>query len=199
MQRYFTSGACVACTLKHGSDWYREHREITNARSRAWYRANRAIADARRAAARRAQRAIAAAAPAKRSAPVRKTYIGTACKFGHTRRYRKSGNCVECMLARTSAWKIARRAAAGPAPVRSAGPARYHNDIALVPAPCDGCALAIQCRAARIACRAFELFIEGSPARVWSAAPRAPTRGTFFRSMVPQAAQPKHSPLAAYG
>jgi len=94
-------------------------------------------------------------------------------------------------------WQRAKRAAA--APVKSPGPNHHISADALVECPCDACALAIQCRAARMACEAFTLFLNGSPRRVWTAAPRSPTHRTYLRSLMPQAAQPKRSPLAAYG
>jgi hypothetical protein len=49
----------------------------------------------------------------------------------------------------------------------------------LEPAPCDRCRLADRCKAKRLACRAFGLFMAGASPVAWNAVNRAPTRECF--------------------
>lgn len=50
------------------------------------------------------------------------------------------------------------------------------TDALLGPAPCDDCRHADRCRAERLACDAFAVYLSGaSPAR-WRKAPRLPSR-----------------------
>jgi hypothetical protein len=46
----------------------------------------------------------------------------------------------------------------------------------LEPAPCDRCRRAERCKAKRLACRAFSLFMSGVSPITWNAVNRSPTR-----------------------
>jgi hypothetical protein len=47
------------------------------------------------------------------------------------------------------------------------------------PAPCDACRHAERCKAERLACDAFAVFLAGGSEVRWRFAPRAPTRARY--------------------
>ena len=62
----------------------------------------------------------------------------------------------------------------------SAPPYRLTGSRAMLElAPCDQCRLAERCKAKRLACRAFSLFIAGASPIAWNAVNRAPTRERY--------------------
>jgi hypothetical protein len=54
-----------------------------------------------------------------------------------------------------------------------------HTRSMLEPAPCDCCRLAERCKAKRLACRAFSLFMAGASPITWNAVNRSPTRQRY--------------------
>jgi hypothetical protein len=51
--------------------------------------------------------------------------------------------------------------------------------LMLEPAPCDRCRLAERCKAKRLACRAFSLFMAGASPIEWNEVNRSPTRERY--------------------
>jgi hypothetical protein len=159
---------------------------------------------------------------------VGKTLTGKPCvRCGSTHRY-SSGGCVACVTARSAAWyqanrestnvrsaawyrshreitnkrstdrRRALRVTAAAALVKTKAANRHSTAVADRPCPCDTCAMAIECRVHALACESFKAYVAGAPARVWSEAPRLPTRSTW-RSLTPSTARPQRAVLAAYG
>lgn len=48
------------------------------------------------------------------------------------------------------------------------------------PAPCDDCRHAAKCRAEKLLCEAFNLYVSGEGRPRWSLAPRVPTRALYL-------------------
>lgn len=57
----------------------------------------------------------------------------------------------------------------------------YKNDFAAMaePCPCDGCHLAAKCRAEKLLCERFNLYVAGAGRPRWRVAPRAPTHALY--------------------
>lgn len=51
----------------------------------------------------------------------------------------------------------------------------YHAE-----APCDGCRFAVKCRAEKLLCETFSLYVSGAGQPRWRIAPRAPTHEQYL-------------------
>jgi hypothetical protein len=57
------------------------------------------------------------------------------------------------------------------------------------PAPCDGCRFAAKCRAEKLTCAAFTLYVSGAGRPRWRVAPRAPT-GVLYSALLEVESRP---------